>query len=61
MDELKNAIRLSISGYIHETTLTDDDDEFDRLIEMPGLLRELADKYQKEQDEWQAELDKSYC
>ena len=45
---LKNAIRLLIGGYLYDTKPGDDIDEISKLIEVIGILKEIADDYEKE-------------
>lgn len=46
--ELQNSIRLLISGWLYDTDPSDDVDEFDKMLEVPKILREMAYDYEKE-------------
>jgi len=45
---LKNSIRLLIGGYLYDTSISDDDDEFDKLVSIPKILRVIASDYENE-------------
>ena len=45
---LKNSIRLLIGGYLYDTTISDDIDEMEKIIDMPVLLKEIAEEYEEE-------------
>jgi hypothetical protein len=44
---LKNAIRMLIGGYLYDTDLREDVDEWKKLNEIPGILEEMKKDYEK--------------
>ncbi len=50
MDEiiLKNALRLVLGGYLYDTPMDGEQDEWVKLNNIPGILTTLAADYEKE-------------
>lgn len=56
---LKNSIRLLIGGYLYDTNIADDEDEFEKLLNVPEILKEMSEEYNKEIKNFEEEMSKS--